>query len=1098
MGDARLQWLREAISAFGAACKRNLTGPGDREAAIRGPMEQLFHSIAAHHAMVEVTWHPETRIAHLGVRPDYAVRIDENVTGYIEVKRPGKSIDPETFTGHDKRQWERLRDLPNLLYTNGTHWRLFQYGTPVGEEVVLSGVLKSAGEKLRAGDVAAFDALAQAVLCWKPPKIRRVPVLVQHIAPLCRLLREAVREQLRAEAGFDADHAERPFTGLRSDWRRLLFPTADDATFADGYAQTVTFALLLARTENIPVTGTSFHEIGRRLNAGHALMGKALQLLTDNVNERFEVTLNLLAHTVDAVEWDIIRQDNRDAYLHLYESFLSVYDDTLRQRSGSYYTPHQVVEEMVRLAEEVLRTRLGKARGYGDETVHIVDPAMGTGTYLHTIIDRVARQAAERYGEAMAPDAIGGLTERLYGFELQMGPFAVAELRTADLLKKYGAELPPGGLNLHVTDTLDDPYVQEEQLASTYAALSVSRARANHVKANVPVTVVISNPPYDDKAENRGGWIEKRVKGQGRPPLDDFRYPGNGRYEHALKNMYVYFWRWATWKVFDAHADERHGVVCFITPSAFATGPAGRGMRDYLRRTCDEGWVINLSPEGHRSDVATRVFPHVAQPLSIGVFVRRADHNPDVPARIHYRALHGRRAEKFEQLRQVRLDDGGWKDGHTQGARPFTPATLSGWDEYPALQDLFPWGSLGITTNRSWVASPSAGVLRRRWARLVGEPGLEEKAILFKETDSRSLGSRPPSLPGFPHPDRDMHNEPHSSPPLLRIGLRSFDRQWLIADNRVIDRPRTDLWEALQPGQLFLNQQSSHEISSGPALVATALLPDTHHFNGRGGRVHPVLHPDGSANVPSGLLSYLAGVLDLSGVTVHDLAAYAVAVAGHGAFTEHFAEDLLTPGVRLPLTRDPDLWKEAVRLGHEFLWAATYGEHSPPGGAPAPEEDGVRFPQGDPRQVRYVTGIGTEMPDTLAYEEATTTLRVGRGAFTGVPPTVWTYDVGGMPVVRKWFGYRKASPTSRRTSPLDDMHEPSWPREWTEELIDLLSVLRWLVDLAPAQQALTAKIVSSPVVTVQDLTSAGVLPPQPGASRARRRVVLDFGQSDES
>ncbi|MBM4823434.1 MULTISPECIES: type ISP restriction/modification enzyme [Streptomyces] len=1100
MGDARLLWLQEAISAFGAECKRNLAGPGDREAAIRGPLEQLFRTMAVHHARDEITWHPETRIPHLGVRPDYAVRVNTDVTGYIEVKRPGKSIDPECFTGHDKKQWERLRDLPNLLYTNGTHWRVFQYGAQLGEEVVLSGPLKSAGEKLKAGDLAAFDALVQTVLCWEPPKIRRVSVLVQHIAPLCRLLREAVREQLRAEVGLDAadSTADRPFIGLRSDWRRLLFPTADDATFADGYAQTVTFALLLARTENIPVTGSSFHEIGRRLNAGHALMGKALQLLTDNVNERFEVTLNLLARTVAAVEWDVIRQGNRDAYLHLYESFLSVYDDTLRQRSGSYYTPHEVVEEMVRLAEEVLRTRLGKARGYGDESVHIVDPAMGTGTYLHTIIERVARQAAERHGEAMAPDAIGRLAERLYGFELQMGPFAVAELRAADLLKKHGAQLPPGGLNLHVTDTLDDPYVQEEQLASTYAALSVSRARANHVKANVPVTVVISNPPYDDKAENRGGWIEKRVKGQGRPPLDDFRHPGNGRYEHALKNMYVYFWRWATWKVFDAHADDRHGVVCFITPSAFATGPAGRGMRDYLRRTCDEGWVINLSPEGQRSDVATRVFPHVAQPLSICIFVRRADHDSDVPARIHYRALHGRRAEKFDQLQQVRLDDGGWRDAHAQGVRPFTPATLSGWDEYPALEDLFPWGSLGITTNRSWVASPSEGVLRRRWARLVGEIDPEMKALLFKETRDRQLGSRRACLPGFPHPDRTVRDEADPQPRLLRIALRSFDRHWLIADNRVLDFPRPDLWESLQPRQLFLNQQSSHEISGGPALVATALLPDTHHFNGRGGRVHPVLHPDGTGNVPSGLLRYLAGALGLSELPVHDLAAYAVAIAGHGAFTEHFAEDLLTPGVRLPLTRDQDLWKEAVRVGHEFLWAATFGAHDPPDGAPAPDEDSIRFPQGDPRQVRYVTGIGADVPDTLAYDEETITLRVGPGAFTGVPPAVWNYEVGGMRIVKKWFGYRKASPTSRKTSPLDDIHVTSWPREWTEELIDLLSVLRRLVDLAPAQQALTAKIVSSPVITAADLTSAGVLPPQHGARRARRRVVLDFGQSDES
>lgn len=103
-----------------------------------------------------------------------------------------------------------------------------------------------------------------------------------------------------------------------------------------------------------------------------------------------------------------------------------------------------------------------------------------------------------------------------------------------------------------------------------------------------------------------------------------------------------------------------------------------------------------------------------------------------------------------------------------------------------------------------------------------------------------------------------------------------------------------------------------------------------------------------------------------------------------------------------------------------------------------------------------------------------------------------------MRVVKKWFGYRKASPTSRRTSPLDDIHVTSWPSQWTEELIDLLCVLRRLVDLAPAQQALTTKIVSSPVITVADLTSAGVLPPQPGAGRARCRVVLDFGQTDES
>ncbi|MFJ2302168.1 type ISP restriction/modification enzyme [Streptomyces sp. NPDC087787] len=438
------------------------------------------------------------------------------------------------------------------------------------------------------------------------------------------------------------------------------------------------------------------------------------------------------------------------------------------------------------------------------------------------------------------------------------------------------------------------------------------------------------------------------------------------------------------------------------------------------------------------------------------------------------------------------MDDDGWRETHGEGVRPFTPATLSGWEEYPALEVLFPWGSLGITTNRSWVSSPSEKSLLQRWARLVGEQDVEAKARLFKETRDRRLDSRAACLPGFPHPNRTIDEEPHSHPRRLRIALRSFDRQWLIADNRVLDFPRPDLWASLQPGQVFLNQQSSHEISSGPALMATALLPDTHHFNGRGGRIHPVLHPDGTANVPTGLLRHLAGVLGLDEVTAHDLAAYAVAVAGHSAFTEHFAEELLTPGVRLPLTRDPHLWSEAVRVGQEFLWAATYGESGVPPDASASEQDGAGFSPGDPRQVRYMTPIGSAVPDALTYDEENNTLHVGPGTFTGVPPGVWAYEVGGMRVVKKWFGYRKASPTSRKTSPLDDTHVTSWPSEWTKELIDLLSALRRLVDLAPAQQAVTTKILNSPVVTTVDLTSAGVLPPQPRASRARRRVVLDF------
>jgi hypothetical protein len=218
------------------------------------------------------------------------------------------------------------------------------------------------------------------------------------------------------------------------------------------------------------------------------------------------------------------------------------------------------------------------------------------------------------------------------------------------------------------------------------------------------------------------------------------------------------------------------------------------------------------------------------------------------------------------------------------------------------------------------------------------------------------------------------------------------------------------LWASLQAGQIFLNQQSSRAIDSGPAVTPTELIPDTHHFNGRGGRVLPILHPDGTPNTAPGLLPLLDRSLGCGQIGAAELAAYVVAVAGQPAFTERFVEELLTPGVRIPLTRDRALWSRAVSLGQEILWASTYGERcaDPSAGRPAGQ---VQFPPEDPRQVRYLTPIGDLIPDRMIYDAETRTLHLGSGAFGPVPEDVWAYDVGGMKIVSHWFGYRKSKPT---------------------------------------------------------------------------------------
>mgnify|MGYP001167108899 CR=1 FL=1 len=676
------------VSQFGVETKQRLAGVGEPEEALRTPIDHLMTAIGELIGKTTIL-DGETHLSEISSRPDFAVRVKGAVVGYLEVKQAGLSLDPASFTGHNKDQWNRLKDLPNLIYTNGTEWRLYRAeAEPVLVAQLSGGPLDVAGAGLTPD--TTFRQLITDFLGWIPVPIRTVSKLVHTVAPITRMLRTKVREQLEVERenvkkGESAN--KQVFLGLASDWRKLLFPDATDEVFADGYAQTVTFALLLARTEGIDLESTSLHEVGQKLGTEHSLMGKALQLLTGDLKGDFIPTIDLLRRVIGAVQWDAVRK-NKDTYLHLYENFLAEYDPELRKATGTYYTPHEVVDQMVRLAEEALVTKLGKPKGFLDPSVTTIDPAMGTGTFLHSIIEHVAENVAKTGGPGAVAGTIKELAGRLIGFELQLGSYAVAELRTTDLLKSYDASPPKDGMRMFVADTLSDPHAAEAQLGSGLGAISESKRRANKIKSDVPVTVVIGNPPYGDKAEGQGGWIEKGASGVP-APLDAFRFPGNGLNERMLKNLYLYFWRWATWKVFESVPTDEAGVICFITTAGYLRGPGTKGMRRYLRQEADEGWIIDLTPEGIRPDVSTRIFPGVQQPLAIGIFLRSQSNIADQPAVIHYRTLEGKQKEKFTQLSELNLGME-WQTARSGWTDALTPAA-GAWDEFPAVIDFFPW-----------------------------------------------------------------------------------------------------------------------------------------------------------------------------------------------------------------------------------------------------------------------------------------------------------------------------------------------------------------------------------------------------------------------
>ncbi len=338
------------------------------------------------------------------------------------------------------------------------------------------------------------------------------------------------------------------------------------------------------------------------------------------------------------------------------------------------------------------------------------------------------------------------------------------------------------------------------------------------------------------------------------------------------------------------------------------------------------------------------------------------------------------------------------------------------------------------------------------------------------------------TLAGFEPRPTPIADERGACTAPVRYGFRSFDRQWIIPDNRVINRPNPELWTARSEQQVFLTAPSDQSPTNGPALTVSAFVPDLHHYNGRGGRTFP-LWSDANAsvsNVRPKLLSSLAQRYGIE-VSAEDFVAYIAAVAAHPAFTARFQDDLSTPGLRIPLTADPKAFAEAAQMGRTVIWLHTFGERmaDPAKGRPTgpprlPEPHRPRIPKDG-----AIPQAPESMPDTINYDATKERLIVGGGHVENVAPAVWRYEVSGKQVLVQWFSYRKKD---RERPIIGDRHPPSplgniqpdhWLAEYTTELINVLNVLGLLVEMEPGQAALLEKICSGPTLSEDDLRGAG-------------------------
>lgn len=983
-----------------------------------------------------------------------------------------------------------MKSLPNLIYTDGNEFSLWRDGELAGEIVRLDGDVETSGGALRAD--SRLQSLFDHFLRWKPISPRSAKELAEVSARLCRLLRDEVVEAL--------DRKTVALTTLAADWRGLLFPHASDEQFADGYAQAVTFGLLMARARGIKI-GTDLHKVAEDLSQTASLIGAALQLLTDNkaTREALATSLMALERVLDAVDWPKLSKGRSDAWLYFYEDFLEIYDKSLRKKTGSYYTPPQVVSAMVALVDQALRQPgFNLPRGIAADSVIVADPATGTGTFMLGILQHLARRVTEDEGEGAVPGAIASAMERLIAFELQLGPFAVAQLRVfAEVVALTGA-MPSTAPRMFVTDTLSNPHDDGGAFPGFTAAIGKQRKAANRVKREQPITVVIGNPPYKDKAKGLGGWVEgdNRKKGE-YAPLDDWQPPkawGLGTHARHLRNLYIYFWRWASRKVFEPIDGQAEGggsgIVAFITAAGFLSGPAFEGMRQHLRELCHEIWVIDCSPEGHQPETMTRIFQGVQQPVCIVLAARHIGGPKSAPANVRWLALpEGHRNAKFEALAALTLKDTRWQNCSTVGRSPFLPASTGNWAAFPSLEDLFTYNGSGVMAGRTWVIAPDAESLQQRWSRLV-DARAEDKETLFhphlrngKPGDKHSKKIVRERLGSFAASPISVNDEHPGTAHITRYAVRSFDRQWTFPDARVLNQPNPRLWHASGEMQVFITAPQDREPTSGPALTCCCFVPDIHHYNGRGGRVFP-LWSDFAAGVPNvrpALSAFLSTAYERT-VMAEDVFAYIVAITAHPGYGEKFRADLTTPGLRIPLTGEATVFAEAVAIGRRLVWLHTFGERFADEGAgrtPGPP----RLPLDDRPQVPkegVIPSDAARMPDTMTYDAAKQRLHVGSGYIEPVASAVWNYEVSGKQVLVQWFSYRRKNRERpmigerRKPSPLGDIQPDRWLGEYTTELLNVINVLGLLVEMEPAQAELLERICKGPLIDDSVLRDAEV------------------------
>ena len=995
--------------------------------------------------------------------PDFVVTLAGDnplILGYVEAKdisvslsdieRESSRARPDTDNG---QQFKRYRNaLPNLILTDYIKFRWY-----------VGGQLRGAASLDDPDGVRDVGVLLRDFLDHRPQSVANPEELALRMARLTHLIRDVVAGAF--EKGEVSDNVH----DLHDASRQALVPDLTTDAFADMFAQTLAYGLFAARVSHAgQVEAGEF----RRNDAAHMIptanpfIRRLFGMMAgpDLDAEPFVPFVDDLTQLLSSADMAAIfanfgqRAARQDPIMHFYETFLAAYDPALRESRGVYYTPEPVISFIVRSVDLLLRKRFGCANGLADNSlidyeypdaegnpvsgtshrVLVLDPACGTGSFLYAVIDHVREHFQKDDNAGMWNGYVKEhLLPRMLGFELLMAPYAMAHLKLG--MQLAAQDLPAAQqatwayqfsgderLGVYLTNSLEQAEQQVETMFGPLRAITDEANAAAEIKRDLPIMVVIGNPPYSGHSANKGEWIAnlvnhyKTVDGQ---PLGE-------RNPKWLQDDYVKFIRFGQWRIQQTGA----GILAYVTNHGYLDNPTFRGMRQQLLDTFTDIYLLDLHGNSNKRErtpnggVDQNVFD-IQQGVSIAIFVKEAGKRG--PAKVRHADLWGTRDAKYASLSASDLVTTDWQTVDPESPdyrfKPWDKDLETEYGRWPSVSEIMDLKSVGIVTARDsltihcsrdevmptvrdFAALPTETARNKYhlgrdvqdWKVQLAQEDLNSSAIsddlvapiLYRPFDTRYTYYTGNTRGFICRPRREVMYHVLAGENLGLITTRQTRDDWsCLATSSINGHKACAAYDISYTFPLY-RYPTEPEIASGLYAAGdreTNLAPA--FTDGLRQRTGLEFIPDGSGDLqdtfgPEDVFDYIYGVFHSP------------------TYRERYDQFLRADFPRVPPPSDAALFRELAGLGRRLVRAHLL--HSD-----APSDSLVSFPVAGDNVVargypKYSPGDADDQGRVYINRSQ---------YFTGITPEVWEFCIGGYQPMDKWLKDRRR----RALSPYDDL-----------------------------------------------------------------------------